>query len=160
MKDNNVMIPLKEAKKWIKNNVQIGAFDVAGQFYKEMNEKFNPDKKDSEKSSTITPQQAFQEECGVDASKLIPFGDMNYIVQADIFKDDEGIEHIEYDQYQPRKNRVWHGYDDISKEELLKNLADTKERMKMAMNLIDKFLNGEITFLYYWDETSLKNTEV
>lgn len=159
MKDNNVMIPLKEAKKWIKDNIQIKSFDVAESFYKEMNEKFNPDKEDSKESSTTISQQAFQEECGVDASKLIAFGDLNYIVQADIFKDDEGVEHIEYDQYQPRRNRVWHGYDDMTKEELLKNIADTKERMKMAMNLIDKFLDGEINFLYYWDETSLKNRE-
>lgn len=97
----------------------------------------------------------FYRQCGVDESKFVPFGDLNYIVGADIYEDENGKVEISYTDYMPRKERLYQGYNDISKEELFANMADTKERMKMAIALIDKFIAGEIKHFYYWDETSL-----
>lgn len=99
----------------------------------------------------------YREKCGVNEKNLIEFGDMNYIVQCDVFIGEDGKEHVEYDQYQPRKNRVWHGYDDISKEQLIANLKDTKERIKMLSDRIDMFIenveSGKQDFIYYWEDS-------
>ena len=54
----------------------------------------------------------------------------------------------------PRKNRI-EPCQFESREDLCRNLADTKERMKMAIVVIDKFIAGETNNFYYWDETSM-----
>lgn len=96
-------------------------------------------------------ERKFHKLCGVDESKLRPFGDLNYVVQAWVSDDGKTAT---CDNYMPRKNRV-ECCQVESREELCKDLADTKERMKMAMVLIDKFIAGEINNFYYWDETSM-----
>lgn len=96
-------------------------------------------------------ERKFHKMCGVDESKLRPFGDLNYVVQAWVSDDGKTAT---CDNYMPRKNRV-ECCQVESREELCKDLADTKERMKMAMVLIDKFIAGEINNFYYWDETSM-----
>lgn len=101
-------------------------------------------------------KDSFYKQCGVDESKFVPFGDLNYVVEAFINEDENGKVELSYTYYMPRKERLYHGYDDISKEELFADMADTKERMKMAIVLIDKFIAGEINHFYYWDESSLK----
>lgn len=98
-------------------------------------------------------EDGFMRECGVDASKLIPFGDMNLILQCSVFLDEDGAEHIEYDNYMPRKNRVYTGYDDITKEDLVNHLKDTKERLKMYSRMIDEFIDGNTNRIYYWEPT-------
>ncbi len=96
-------------------------------------------------------ERKFHEMCGVDEGKLLPFGDLNYVVQA--WCSDDG-KTATCDNYMPRKNRIEPCQFD-SRDDLCRNLADTKERMKMAIVLIDKFIAGETNNFYYWDETSM-----
>ena len=101
-------------------------------------------------------KDSFYKQCGVDESKFVPCGDLNYIVEAFISENENGKVELSYTDYMPRKESLYHGYNDISKEELFAQMADTKERMKMAIVLIDKFIAGEINYFYYWDESSLQ----
>lgn len=88
----------------------------------------------------------------VDKEQLTFMGSLNYIVQAWRLKDDQGnVTGYSYDQYQPRRNRVWTGHDDMTEKELIEQLKETKERMKIAMDMIDKFVAGEIDAFYYWE---------
>lgn len=96
-------------------------------------------------------ERKFHKLCGVDEGRLLPFGDLNYVVQA--WCSDDG-KTATCDNYMPRKNRVEPCQFD-SREDLCRNLADTRERMKMAIVIIDKFIAGETNNFYYWDETSM-----
>lgn len=88
---------------------------------------------------------------GVDVSKLTSTGTMNYILQ--VWKGEDGS--FEFDNYMPRKNSVWHGTnDDMSYEELVKNLEETKERMKIAIQMIQDFIEGKRDYIYYWQGDS------
>lgn len=96
-------------------------------------------------------ERKFHKLCGVDEGRLLPFGDLNYVVQA--WCSDDG-KTATCDNYMPRKNRI-EPCQFESREDLCKNLADTRERMKMAIVVIDKFIAGETNNFYYWDETSM-----
>lgn len=96
-------------------------------------------------------ERKFHKLCGVDEGKLLPFGDLNYVVQA--WCSDDG-KTATCDNYMPRKNRI-EPCQFESREDLCRNLADTRERMKMAIVVIDKFIAGETNNFYYWDETSM-----
>ena len=88
---------------------------------------------------------------GVDTSKLTFIGTMNYIVQAWRSKDENtGEVHIEYDQYHPRRNKIFHGYDDMTEDELKKDMAETIERMKIAQKMMQDFIDGKTDYVYYW----------
>jgi hypothetical protein len=96
-------------------------------------------------------ERKFHKLCGVDEGRLLPFGDLNYVVQA--WCSDDG-KTATCDNYMPRKNRI-EPCQFESREDLCRNLADTRERMKMAIVVIDKFIAGETNNFYYWDETSM-----
>lgn len=96
-------------------------------------------------------EKKFHKLCGVDEGRLLPFGDLNYVVQA--WCSDDG-KTATCDNYMPRKNRIEPCQFD-TREDLCRNLADTRERMKMAIVIIDKFIAGETNNFYYWDETSM-----
>lgn len=85
---------------------------------------------------------------GVDTSKLQFPGVLNYIVQASI---DRETGDIQYDQYQPRKNRIWTGVNDMTEDELKREMAQTIERMKIAMILMQDFIDGKSDSFYYWE---------
>ncbi len=81
----------------------------------------------------------------VDKSKLTFRGSMNYIVQIFSNKEDKMVR---VDQYQPRKNKIWTG--EISKDELRPQIEETIERMKIAINQMQEYLDGGRDTVYYW----------
>lgn len=87
----------------------------------------------------------------IDKSKLTHIGSMNYVLQ--IFSEKDSDE-ATIDQYQPRKNRVWTGQ--VSKKELKKDVEETIERMKIAITLMQEYLDGKRDTVYYWE---LKNED-
>lgn len=105
------------------------------------------------------------EERGVDIKKLSFLGSLNYMVQ--IFKetDENGDTYVEYDVYQPRKNRIYHNAEHIDESrmnEIRKEIAETIERMKIAEILLQDFLDGKRNDVYYWqgdDEDTLRNND-
>jgi hypothetical protein len=82
----------------------------------------------------------------IDESKLSFMGSMNYIVQ--IMEHDEDSTQVQVDQYQPRRNKV-HNFE-ISKEELRPQVEETMERMKIALNQMQEYLDGKRKSVYYW----------
>lgn len=97
---------------------------------------------------------------GVDVSKLSHMGSMNYILQVWRTYDENNEEvNIAYDQYQPRRNRIWHGFNDISEDDIKRDIAETIERMKIAQIQLQEFLDGKRDTVYYWepdDESNLR----
>lgn len=92
---------------------------------------------------------------GVDVSKLTSLGTMNYVLQVFSETDKDGNKTFEFDNYMPRKNLVWHGSsDDMSYNELISNLEETKERMKIAIQMIQDFIDGKRDYVYYWQGDS------
>lgn len=63
---------------------------------------------------------------------------MNYILQIFSEKDSDVVQ---VDQYQPRRNKVWSGT--MTKEELKPQVEETIERMKIAINQMQEYLDGK-----------------
>ena len=90
-------------------------------------------------------------------------GSMNYLVQ--IFdekdesdeEDDFAIPHgmVQVNIYQPRKNNVWSGQ--IDREEAREKIIETIERMKIAINHFQEYLDGERNTVYYWENKEDEN---
>lgn len=76
-------------------------------------------------------------------------GSLNYIVQCWREKDEDGEEIYTVDQYQPRRNYVWHG--EMTKEQALEGLKETIERMKIAQELMQDFIDGKRDDFYFWE---------
>jgi hypothetical protein len=87
------------------------------------------------------------EQMKIDESKLSFEGSLNYILQ--IMPDDEDPDTIYVDQYQPRRNRVWNG--GMTKEELIPQVEETIERMKIAISHMQEYLDGKRDYVYYWE---------
>lgn len=87
----------------------------------------------------------------LDASKLTFEGSLNYIVQAQRWRDDDGILHFSFDNYMPRKNRIYHGEDEDTYEDLIESMKETIERMKIAQRQMQDFIDGKNDFFYYWE---------
>jgi hypothetical protein len=86
----------------------------------------------------------------IDKSKLTYEGSMNYLLQ--VFNpDDENDEsgEVSVDIYHPRKNSIWNG--EISKEEATERIKETIERMKIAIQLFEEYLEGKRNHVYYWE---------
>jgi hypothetical protein len=81
----------------------------------------------------------------IDESKLTFLGSMNYIVQ--VHRSPEG--EITADQYQPRRNKIWTG--EFSDVEIREGIEETIERMKIAINQFNEFLEGTRDSVYYWE---------
>jgi len=81
----------------------------------------------------------------IDESKLTFLGSMNYIVQ--VHRSPEG--EIIADQYQPRRNKIWTG--EFPEDEIKSDIAETIERMKIAINQFNEFLEGTRDSVYYWE---------
>jgi phytoene/squalene synthetase len=92
------------------------------------------------------------EKLPIDESKLTFLGSMNYIVQVHRSPDGE----IVADQYQPRRNKIWTG--EFDGEEIKTNIAETIERMKIAINQFNEFLEGTRDSVYYWELEDEKST--
>lgn len=84
----------------------------------------------------------------VDESKLTFEGSMNYILQ--IMPDDEDPDEIYVNQYQPRRNKVCVGA--MNKEELIPQVEETIERMKIAISHLQEYLDGKRDYVYYWEK--------
>lgn len=82
----------------------------------------------------------------IDKSKLTHVGSMNYILQ--IFSE-PGSDFAQIDQYHPRKNSVWSG--EMDKEELRPRVEETIERMKIAIQHFQEYLDGKRDTVYYWE---------
>lgn len=80
--------------------------------------------------------------------KLTHIGSMNYIVQ--VWRHQDGT--MSFDQYQPRKNRIWREENDPDTEQVTASVEETIERMKIAINLFQEFLDGKRDTVYYWEE--------
>jgi hypothetical protein len=91
----------------------------------------------------------------IDKSKLTFMGSMNYIVQ--VFSSDDDPETVIVDQYQPRRNKVWHG--EMTKDEVRPQIEETIERMKIAITQFQEYLDGKRTHVYYWEEENEVHTE-
>lgn len=81
----------------------------------------------------------------IDKSKLTHSGSMNYILQIFSEKDSDTVQ---VDQYQPRRNRVWSG--EMTKKEIEPQVEETIERMKIAINHLQEYLDGNRGDVYYW----------
>lgn len=81
----------------------------------------------------------------INRKKLTFIGSMNYILQ--IFSEKDSDE-VQVDQYQPRRNKVWSVT--MTKEELKPHVEETIERMKIAINLMQEYLDGKRDTVYYW----------
>jgi hypothetical protein len=95
---------------------------------------------------------------GIDESKLTFTGSLNYILQ--IMPDEEDSDSIYVDQYQPRRNRIWGGT--MTKEELIPQVEETMERMKIAISQMQEYLDGTREYVYYWENENepWKNKQV
>lgn len=80
----------------------------------------------------------------IDESKLTSMGSLNYIVQ--VHKSESGII---ADQYQPRRNKIWTG--EFQEDEIRTDIEETIERMKIAINQFQEFLDGTRNSVYYWE---------
>lgn len=80
----------------------------------------------------------------VDKSKLTFAGSMNYIVQAR--RTGDGI--VSIDNYMPRKNSVWSG--EVEEKDAIYRMTETIERMKIAINLMQDFIDNKSDDVYYW----------
>lgn len=94
------------------------------------------------KYAKIIPKNKTQ----IDESKLTHMGSMNYILQ--VWGNSKTNEDVEVDQYQPRKNRIWRG--SLSSREAKEQVQETMERMKIAIELMQDWLDGKIDRVYYW----------
>jgi hypothetical protein len=83
----------------------------------------------------------------IDMTKMTHIGSMNYILQ--VWQDDEDETKVTVDQYQPRKNIIWTG--EMDKTEAVTQIQETMERMKIAIQLFQDFIDGKITHVYYWE---------
>lgn len=94
----------------------------------------------------------------INKNNLTSNGEMNLIMQ--IWGNINGGEAVKeqtdeewavtVDQYQPRKNRIWNG-ELNDKEELVANVKDTIERLKIGQQLLQDWLDGKTDNVYYWD---------
>jgi hypothetical protein len=87
----------------------------------------------------------------IDESKLTFLGSMNYIVQ--VHKSEYGVT---ADQYQPRRNKIWTGK--FEESEIRADIEETIERMKIAINQFNEFLEGTRDSVYYWELEDEKST--
>lgn len=78
-------------------------------------------------------------------TKLTHTGSLNYIVQ--VWKGEDGK--CTVDQYQPRKNRIWAGQ--MEESEARQQIEETIERMKIAIDLFQEFLDGKRDNVYFWE---------
>jgi hypothetical protein len=83
----------------------------------------------------------------INKEKLTFIGSMNYIVQ--VWTSDYNSQYCLIDQYQPRKNRIWSG--EIEKEEAKQQIEETIERMKIAIQHYQDFLDGKRDYVCYWE---------
>jgi hypothetical protein len=81
----------------------------------------------------------------INKKKLTFLGSMNYILQIFSEKDSDNVK---VDQYQPRKN--WVRTCEMTKEELKPQVEETIERMKIAINQLQEYLDGKRDTVYYW----------
>lgn len=82
-----------------------------------------------------------------DVNKFTHRGSMNYILQ--IWGNVNNEEEVTVDQYQPRRNCIWHG--EMSTESAKEQVVETIERMKCAINLMQDWLDGKVNEVYYWE---------
>lgn len=82
----------------------------------------------------------------INAEKLSFIGSMNYIVQV---WNEEGTDVVTVDQYQPRKNKIWTS--EMTLEEVKPQIEETIERMKIAIQHFQEFLDGKRSNVYYWE---------
>lgn len=87
-------------------------------------------------------------------------GSMNYLVQIFDEKDesDEDFENdgtVQVDIYHPRQNKVWSGQ--IDRKEAREKIIETIERMKIAINHFQEYLDGERDSVYYWENKEDEN---
>jgi len=77
--------------------------------------------------------------------KLSYFGSMNYVVQIFSKKDSDKAQ---VDIYQPRRNKAFTEF--TTKEELRPQVEETIERMKIAIQQMQEYLDGKRDIVYYW----------
>ena len=93
---------------------------------------------------TVKPNRNNME---VNKDKLTFMGSMNYLLQ--VFRNDENPDIVLVDQYQPRRNKVWHG--EMTADEVRPQIEETMERMKIAIGLMQEYLDGKRNHVYYWE---------
>lgn len=81
----------------------------------------------------------------INTNVLTHVGSMNYILQ--VWKTKNGD--VAVDQYQPRKNKIWSG--EMSDSESRQQIIETMERMKIAIELMQEYLDGKRDYVYYWE---------
>lgn len=84
----------------------------------------------------------------IDKSKLTFHGSMNYLLQVKPKFGDPNM--VTFDLYLPRKNRI-HS-DECYKEEIRPRVEEAMERMKIAIQLMQEYLDGTREEVYFWQE--------
>jgi hypothetical protein len=83
----------------------------------------------------------------INKSVLTVYGSMNNIVQ--VFDCPKDETKVQVDIYHPRKNFVSNIL--MDKEEAKKGIVETIERMKIAIQLFQEYLDGKRDYVYYWE---------
>jgi len=81
--------------------------------------------------------------------KLTFNGSLNYIVQVNREVVENGETIITVNQYQPRINIICTG--EFTEKQINKDIKETIERMKIAINQFQEFLDGTRDNVYYWE---------
>lgn len=81
----------------------------------------------------------------IDKSKLTFAGSMNYLLQAR--RTEGGF--VSIDNYMPRKNSIWSG--EVEEKDAIYRMQETMERMKIAINLMQDFIDRKTDYVYYWE---------